>query len=49
MLCLCLNGALQHYDGAELVQDCIVLAAICMLHAAGAATRRLAGAALNQL
>ncbi len=49
MLCLCLNGALQHYDRAELVQDCIVLAAVCVLHTPWTAAGGLTGAVLNQL
>ena len=49
MLCLCLNGALQHYDCAELVQDCVVLATVCVLHTPWTAAGGLTGAVLNQL
>ena len=49
MLLFSLQGALQYNDGTELVQHCIVLSAVQVLHTAGAATGRLAAAALNQL
>ena len=49
MLFLCLNGALQHYDCTELVQDCVVLATVCVLHTPWTAAGGLTGAVLNQL
>ncbi len=49
MLCLCLNGALQHYHRAELVQDCIVLSTVCVLHTPWTTAGGLTGAILNQL
>ena len=33
VLCLCFQGALQHNDGAELVQHCIVLPTVHVLNA----------------
>ena len=49
MLNFSFNGALQNYDCTELVQHCIVLATVGVLHTARTAAGRFAVAALNQL
>lgn len=49
VLNLSFNGTLQHYDCTELVQNCIVLATVGVLHTARTTAGRLAVAALDQL
>lgn len=49
MLSFSFNGTLQHYDCTELVQYCIVFAAVGVLHTARTAAGRFAVAVLDQL
>lgn len=49
VLLLCLQSTLQHNDCTELVEDCIVLSTVHVLHTTWAAAGRFAATAFNQL